>query len=116
MHATLPMLRATDFPAIRRRTLDTLQVNVGDRCNGVFDKRVAALQKLNALGQEGRGLVLNLVYTRSGRRFPAPGARTCASCWRKTLPAGRFRPPTTATAAPPARAAAAAARSEGGTA
>jgi len=33
MHATLPLLAATDFPAIRRRTLTTLQVNVGYRCN-----------------------------------------------------------------------------------
>ncbi len=33
MHATLPLLKATSFPAIRRRTLDTLQVNLGYRCN-----------------------------------------------------------------------------------
>ncbi len=33
MHATLPLLRATDFPSIRRRTLETLQVNLGYRCN-----------------------------------------------------------------------------------
>jgi radical SAM/Cys-rich protein len=33
MHATLPLLAATDFPAIRRRRLDTLQVNLGYKCN-----------------------------------------------------------------------------------
>jgi radical SAM/Cys-rich protein len=33
MHATLPRLQATDFPAIRRRRLETLQINVGYRCN-----------------------------------------------------------------------------------
>ena len=33
MHATLPRLEATDFPAIRRRQLDTLQVNLGYKCN-----------------------------------------------------------------------------------
>ena len=33
MHATLPLLKTTDFPAIGRRALDTLQVNVGYRCN-----------------------------------------------------------------------------------
>ena len=33
MHATLPLLRATDFPAIRRTALETLQVNLGYRCN-----------------------------------------------------------------------------------
>ncbi len=33
MHDTLPLLRQTDFPAPRRRTLATLQVNLGYRCN-----------------------------------------------------------------------------------
>jgi len=33
MHATLPLLEVTDFPAIKRGTLDTLQVNLGYRCN-----------------------------------------------------------------------------------
>jgi len=33
MHATLPLLAATDFPALRRVRLQTLQVNLGYRCN-----------------------------------------------------------------------------------
>lgn len=33
MHATLPKLQATDFPALLRQRLETLQVNVGYRCN-----------------------------------------------------------------------------------
>ena len=33
MHATLPRLETTEFPAIRRRRLETLQVNVGYKCN-----------------------------------------------------------------------------------
>ena len=33
MHATLPLLKHTDFPAISRKTLTTLQVNLGYRCN-----------------------------------------------------------------------------------
>ncbi len=33
MHATLPLLRDTDFPAIKRTRLKTVQVNVGYRCN-----------------------------------------------------------------------------------
>lgn len=33
MHATLPRLARTDFPALRRNRLDTLQVNLGYRCN-----------------------------------------------------------------------------------
>ena len=33
MHATLPLLEITEFPALRRRALSTLQVNLGYRCN-----------------------------------------------------------------------------------
>tara|TARA_R110001592_G_scaffold246577_1_gene508467 strand:- start:18437 stop:19405 length:969 start_codon:yes stop_codon:yes gene_type:complete len=33
MHATLPLLEISDFPPIVRRRLDTLQVNLGYRCN-----------------------------------------------------------------------------------
>ena len=33
MHATLPLMRITDFPPIWRATLDTLQVNLGYKCN-----------------------------------------------------------------------------------
>lgn len=33
MHATLPLLVATEFPALRRAQLSTLQVNLGYRCN-----------------------------------------------------------------------------------
>ena len=33
MHATLPKLETSDFPALRRKRLDTLQVNLGYKCN-----------------------------------------------------------------------------------
>jgi len=33
MHATYPLLRHTNFPPIRRKVLDTLQVNLGYKCN-----------------------------------------------------------------------------------
>jgi radical SAM/Cys-rich protein len=33
MHATLPLLKATDFPPLRRRRVETLQVNLGYLCN-----------------------------------------------------------------------------------
>lgn len=33
MRATLPLLEVTDFPAIRRKSLETLQVNLGYKCN-----------------------------------------------------------------------------------
>ncbi|HXL74549.1 MAG TPA: radical SAM protein, partial [Burkholderiales bacterium] len=33
MHATLPLMRHYGFPALSRRRLETLQVNVGYKCN-----------------------------------------------------------------------------------
>jgi radical SAM/Cys-rich protein len=33
VHATLPLLRSREFPAIARKRLETLQVNVGYKCN-----------------------------------------------------------------------------------
>jgi len=33
VHATLPLLKQTDFPAIQRKELETLQVNLGYLCN-----------------------------------------------------------------------------------
>jgi radical SAM/Cys-rich protein len=33
VHATLPLLEVSDFPAIRRKPLETLQVNLGYKCN-----------------------------------------------------------------------------------
>ena len=33
MRPTLPLLLNTDFPAIKRYTLETLQVNLGYKCN-----------------------------------------------------------------------------------
>src|ERR1700756_1276886 len=33
MHATLPLLAGTNFPALRRARLETVQVNVGYVCN-----------------------------------------------------------------------------------
>jgi radical SAM/Cys-rich protein len=33
MHATLPLMRHFGFPALRRKRLETLQVNLGYRCN-----------------------------------------------------------------------------------
>ena len=33
MHATLPLLAQTDFPALQRRSVEILQINLGYRCN-----------------------------------------------------------------------------------
>ncbi len=47
------------------------------RGTGVFDKSIAGLQRLNALGygQHGSGLVLNLVYNPQGPVLPPPQAK-----------------------------------------
>ena len=44
------------------------------RGDGVFDRSISALRELNALGygQEGTGLVLNLVYNPQGASLPPP--------------------------------------------
>ena len=46
------------------------------RGEGVFDRSIAGLQKLNTLGygQEGTGLILNLVYNPQGPVLPPPQA------------------------------------------
>lgn len=46
------------------------------RGNGVFGKSIQALQRLNAVGygQDGSGLILNLVYNPVGPYLPAPQA------------------------------------------
>lgn len=54
-------------------TADNVDRQRGD---GVFDKSMAALRELNALGygREGSGLTLNLVYNPQGPKLPGPQA------------------------------------------
>jgi hypothetical protein len=134
MHATLPLLQATEFPPLTRQRLTTLQFNLGYKCNqscvhchvnagpnrtemmeaenlalvrqvvaslpcysldnvdkqrgqGVFDKSIAALQQLNALGygQPGSGLTLNLVYNPQGATLPPDQVRLQADYKRELL-------------------------------
>ncbi|MDX2298370.1 MAG: arsenosugar biosynthesis radical SAM protein ArsS [Xanthomonadaceae bacterium] len=58
------------------------------RGKGVFDKSIAALQKLNALGygQPGSGLVLNLVYNPQGPVLP-PDQRALQADYQRELQA-----------------------------
>ena len=57
------------------------------RGDGVFDRSIAGLQALNALGygQEGSGLVLNLVYNPQGAVLPPPQAALEADYKRELL-------------------------------
>ncbi|NWG73176.1 MAG: arsenosugar biosynthesis radical SAM protein ArsS [Rubrivivax sp.] len=66
MHATLPLLAATDFPPIRRRSLDTLQVNLGYRCNqSCLHCHVAAgPQRTETMDGETVALVVDVLRAR----------------------------------------------------
>jgi radical SAM/Cys-rich protein len=66
MHATLPLLAATDFPPIRRRSLDVLQVNLGYRCNqSCLHCHVAAgPQRTEAMDADTVALVIEVLRAR----------------------------------------------------
>jgi radical SAM/Cys-rich protein len=60
VHATLPLLRSRDFPPIARKRLETLQVNVGYRCNQtcVHCHVNAGPNRTEAMGREVADTVL----------------------------------------------------------
>jgi radical SAM/Cys-rich protein len=66
MHATLPLLRQTDFPTIRRHALDTLQVNLGYKCNqACFHCHVnASPDRKEMMGRDTIELVLRVLRER----------------------------------------------------
>lgn len=66
MHATLPLLAKTDFPAIRRDTLQTLQVNLGYRCNQrcLHCHVNAGPDRTEAMDEETLALVLQVLQAR----------------------------------------------------
>ena len=66
MHATLPLLAASDFPAIRRQRLDTLQANLGYRCNqSCLHCHVAASpQRTEAMDADTVALLLQVLAAR----------------------------------------------------
>lgn len=66
MYDTLPLLAATDFPPLRRRRLDTLQVNLGYKCNqSCLHCHVAASpQRTEMMDAEHAALVLQVLRAR----------------------------------------------------
>lgn len=66
MHATLPLLVDTDFPAMRRAQLETLQVNLGYKCNqSCLHCHVAASpQRTEMMDAETATLVLEVAARR----------------------------------------------------
>jgi len=75
MHATLPLLAATDFPPIRRRALDTLQVNLGYRCNqSCLHCHVnAGPQRTERMEADTVALVLQVLQARAVRTLDLTG-------------------------------------------
>jgi len=67
MYATLPLLIASDFPALTRRSLDTLQVNLGYRCNQrcVHCHVAASPQRTEAMDETTAALVLEVLRARA---------------------------------------------------
>jgi radical SAM/Cys-rich protein len=75
MHPTLPLLAATDFPAIQRRTLDTLQVNLGYRCNQscVHCHVAASPQRTEEMASDTIDLVLQVLAARGVKTLDLTG-------------------------------------------
>ncbi len=92
MHATLPLLAHTDFPALTRQRLTTLQVNLGYRCNqSCLHCHVdASPQRTEAMDGDTVDLVLQVLEARrietldltGGAPEPNPHFRRLASAAR----------------------------------
>jgi radical SAM/Cys-rich protein len=67
MHDTFPLLAATDFPSIRRLRVDTLQVNLGYKCNqSCLHCHVAASpQRTEMMDAGNAALVLEVLRERA---------------------------------------------------
>lgn len=66
MHAALPLLTATDFPPIRRNSLETLQVDLGYECNQscLHCHDAASPQRTEMMAGDTIALVLKVLRTR----------------------------------------------------
>ena len=66
MHATLPLLAVTDFPPIKRRSLEALQVNLGYKCNQscVHCHVAASPQRTEMMDAETIDLVIEVLRER----------------------------------------------------
>lgn len=94
MHATLPLLQATDFPALRRRPLDTLQVNLGYRCNQscVHCHVAASPQRTEMMDAQTVDLVIEVMVARQvGLLDLTGGAPEMNPHFRRLVEAARAR-------------------------
>ena len=94
MHATLPLLRDSDFPAIARGRLETLQVNVGYRCNQscVHCHVNAGPHRTEEMGEEVAETVLAFLRNSAVRRLDITGgAPELNANFRRLVTAARAR-------------------------
>jgi len=75
MHPILPLVVATDFPAVRRRSLDTLQVNLGYKCNqSCLHCHVAAgPNRTEMMDAQTAALVVEVLRARGARTLDLTG-------------------------------------------
>lgn len=75
VHATLPLLKISDFPPLRRRSIDALQVNLGYRCNqSCLHCHVnAGPNRTEQMDGETVDLVLEVMRARSIRTLDVTG-------------------------------------------
>jgi radical SAM/Cys-rich protein len=75
MHATLPLMQITEFPAIKRAQLDTLQVNLGYKCNQscVHCHVNAGPTRIEQMEQETIELILAFLATSGVRTLDLTG-------------------------------------------
>ncbi|WP_444919672.1 arsenosugar biosynthesis radical SAM (seleno)protein ArsS [Microbulbifer sp. CnH-101-G] len=75
MHETLPLLEISDFPAIRRSSIETLQLNIGYRCNQscVHCHVNAGPNRTEMMSDENLALLLEVIEKRNIRVLDITG-------------------------------------------
>lgn len=75
MHATLPLLKVTDFPPLRRQRVDTLQINLGYTCNQtcVHCHVNAGPNRTEQMSRETIDAVLDIIVAKDIRTIDVTG-------------------------------------------
>ena len=75
MHDPLPLLSPSDFPAVHRASLDTVQINVGYRCNQscVHCHVAAGPNRTEEMGADTADQVLRFLEASAARTFDITG-------------------------------------------
>ncbi|USD20509.1 arsenosugar biosynthesis radical SAM protein ArsS [Microbulbifer variabilis] len=82
MYETLPLLEISDFPAIRRSTIETLQLNIGYRCNQscVHCHVNAGPNRTEMMSDANLALLLEVIEKRRIRRLDITGGAPELHC------------------------------------